>query len=49
MSELAARWEVRHDQHKLKVDELGSHVAEAMFCYVTNEDDSARAFRSLRK
>ena len=49
LTELAARWEVRHDQHKLKVDELGSHVAEAMFCYVTNEDDSARAFRSLRK
>lgn len=49
LSELAARWEVLHDQHKLKVDGLGSHVAEAMFSYVTNEDHSARAFRSLRK
>ena len=49
LSELAARWKVRHDQHKLMVDGLGSHVAEAMFSYVTNEDDAARAFRSLRK
>jgi hypothetical protein len=49
LSELAARWEVRHDQHKLKVDVLGSHVAEAMFSYVTNEHGAARAFRSLRK
>jgi hypothetical protein len=49
LGELAARWEVRHDQHKLKVDGLGSHVAEAMFSYAANEDESARAFRSLRK
>jgi hypothetical protein len=49
LSELAARWEVRHDQHKLKVDGLGSHVADAMFRYLTNEDESARSFRLLRK
>jgi hypothetical protein len=49
LGELAAWWEVQHDQHKLKVDGLGSHVAEAMFSYVTNEDESARAFRLLRK
>ncbi|SPM28262.1 RNA 2'-phosphotransferase [Mycobacterium terramassiliense] len=48
LGELAARWELRHDQHKLRVDGLGSHVAEAMFSYATNEDDSARDFRSLR-
>jgi hypothetical protein len=49
LAELAARWEIRHDQHKLQVDGLGSHVAEAMFGYVTNEDESAQAFRSLRE
>jgi hypothetical protein len=48
LAELAARWEARHDQHQVAVDGLGSHVAEAMFGYVTNEDESARAFRSVR-
>jgi hypothetical protein len=27
LAELAARWEVRHDQHKLKVDGLGETAA----------------------
>lgn len=45
LGELAARWELRHDQHQLRVDGLGSHVAEAMVGYVTSEDESARAFR----
>lgn len=49
LRELAARWEVRHDQHKLQVGGLGSHVAEAMLCYLRNEDESARAFRSVRE
>ena len=49
LAELAARWEVLHDHHKVHVDGLGSHVAEAMFSYVTNEDESAQAFRSLRE
>ncbi|KDO94252.1 RNA 2'-phosphotransferase [Mycobacterium avium] len=49
LGELAARWQVRHDQHQLRVDGLGSHVAEAMLCYITNEDQSARAFRSVRE
>ncbi|WP_297730842.1 hypothetical protein [Mycobacterium sp.] len=44
LAELAARWEVRHDHHKVQVDGLGSHVAEAMFRYVTNEEESAQAF-----
>jgi len=48
LAELAARWEIRHDQHQLRVDGLGSHVAEAVFGYVTNEGESARAFRSVR-
>lgn len=47
--ELAARWEARHDQHNLQVGGLGSHVAEAMLGYVTNEDESARALRSVRE
>lgn len=47
LGELAARWEVRHTQHKLQIGGLGSHVAEAMVSYVTNEDESARALRSV--
>jgi len=42
-----ARWEVRHSQHRLKVGGLGSHVADAMVGYVTTEDESTRAIRSL--
>ncbi|WP_244897541.1 RNA 2'-phosphotransferase [Mycobacterium alsense] len=49
LAELAARWELRHDHHQLLVGGLGSHVAEAMVGYVTNEDDSARALRSVRE
>ena len=48
LGELAARWELRHDQHRLRVDGLGSHVAEAMFGFVANEEESARALRSVR-
>jgi hypothetical protein len=35
LGELAARWEVWHNQHKLQLGGLGSHVAEAMVSYVT--------------
>lgn len=47
LGELAARWEARHGHHKLQVGNLGSHVAEALLRFVTNEDDAARAMRSL--
>ena len=47
LGQLAARWEARHGHHKLQVGNLGSHVAEAMLRFVTNEDDAARAMRSL--
>jgi hypothetical protein len=49
LGELAARWETRHSQHKLKVGGLGSHVADAMVGYVTTEDGSARTLRSVRE
>jgi hypothetical protein len=49
LGELAARWEVRHSQHKLQMGGLGSHVAEAMTSFVTNEDESAQALRSVRE
>jgi len=49
LGELAARWQARHDHHQLQVDGLGSHVADAMLGYITNEDESARALRSLRE
>jgi hypothetical protein len=45
--QLAARWEARHDHHKLQVGGLGSHVADAMTRYVLNEEESAQAVRSL--
>lgn len=47
LGELAARWEARHSQHKLKVGVLGSHVADAMVGYVTTEDESTRTIRSV--
>jgi hypothetical protein len=47
LGELAARWETRHSQHKLRVGGLGSHVADAMVSYVTTENESARALRSV--
>lgn len=49
LNELAARWQKRHDHHQLQVDGLGSHVAEAMLDYLVNEDESARAFRSVQE
>jgi hypothetical protein len=48
LGELVARWEVRHNHHKLQVGGLGSHVADAMVSYVTTDDGSARAVRSLQ-
>jgi hypothetical protein len=33
--------------HKLQAGGLGSHVADAMIRYVTTEDQSARAVRSV--
>jgi hypothetical protein len=47
LGELAARWAARHSHHKLQVGGLGSHVADAMVRYVTNEDESAQAVRSV--
>ena len=47
LGELAARWEARHNHHKLQVGGLGSHVADAMTRYVSNEDESAQAVQSL--
>jgi len=45
LGELAARWEMRHGQHKLQMGGLGSHVAEAMVSFVTNEDESVQVLR----
>ena len=47
LGELADRWEARHNHHKLQVGGLGSHVADAMTRYVSNEDESAQAVQSL--
>jgi hypothetical protein len=48
LGELADRWEVRHNHHKLQVGGLGSHVADAMVNYLMTEDESAQAVRSLQ-
>src|SRR3984957_4130728 len=47
LSQLAARWEARHNHHKLQVGGLGSHVADAMTRYASNEEESAQAVQSL--
>jgi hypothetical protein len=47
LGELAASWEARHSHHKLQVGNLGSHVTEAMLRFVTNEEEAARAMRSV--
>jgi hypothetical protein len=49
LGELATRWEARHGHHKLQVGKLGTHVADAMVRYLTNEDDSTHAIRSVGK
>ncbi|CQD09289.1 hypothetical protein BN1232_01688 [Mycobacterium lentiflavum] len=49
LGQLAARWEARHSQHRLQVGGLGTHVAEAMVRFSTNEDDSASMLRSVRE
>ncbi|MEE6134722.1 RNA 2'-phosphotransferase [Mycobacterium sp. 050128] len=49
LGQLAARWEARHSQHKLQVGGLGTHVAEAMVSFATNDDDSASLLRSVRE
>ncbi len=47
LGELAARWEARHAHHKLQVGRLGTHVADAMVRYVSNEHDSTQAVGSI--
>jgi hypothetical protein len=47
LAELAAHWEARHGHHKLQVGRLGTHVADAMVRYVSNEDESTQAVRSV--
>jgi hypothetical protein len=49
LGDLAERWEARHSHHKLQVGRLGAHVADAMVRYVSNEDDSTQAVRSVGK
>jgi hypothetical protein len=44
---LATHWEARHDHHKMQVGRLGTHVADAMVRYVTNQDESTQAVRSV--
>lgn len=48
LGQLAAGWVALHNQHKLRVGSLGFHVGEAMANFVTSEDGSARALRSVQ-
>jgi len=47
LGELAARWEIRHGQHKRAVAGLGHGLADAAVGYATNEDESASALKSV--
>ena len=47
LGELSARWEARHGHHKLQVGRLGTHVADAMVRYLSNEDESTQAVTSV--
>ncbi|WP_254902161.1 RNA 2'-phosphotransferase [Mycobacterium simiae] len=48
LSQLAARWEAQNSRHRLRVGQLGTHVAEAMVGYSKTEDESAGALRSVQ-
>ncbi len=48
LGELAARWGIWHNHHKLRIGGLGSHVADAMVSYLTTEDESAQAVGSVQ-
>jgi hypothetical protein len=47
LGELAARWEAQHGHHKGQVGRLGAQVADAMVRYLSSEDESTQAVRSI--
>ena len=48
LGDLAARWEVRHRQHRGRLGELGCGLADAKVGFLVNEDESVRAVRALQ-
>lgn len=49
VAETAARWDIRHGQHKAKVAGLSHHVDEAGMRYAGNDEESAQALESLTR
>ncbi|KAA8956414.1 RNA 2'-phosphotransferase [Mycobacterium sp.] len=47
LSEVMARWEIRHTQHKRRTGELAYHMATAGTAFTTNEEHSAQALSSI--
>jgi uncharacterized protein YukE len=47
LSEVMARWETRHTQHKRRVGGLGYHMATAGNAFTTNEEHSAQALSAI--
>jgi hypothetical protein len=49
LAETAARWDIRHSQHKAKVARLSQHVDEAGMRYAGTDEKSAHALESLTR
>jgi hypothetical protein len=47
LSEVTARWETRHTQHKRRTGELSYHMATVRTAFTTNEEHSARALSAI--
>jgi hypothetical protein len=47
LSEVMARWETRHTQHKRRTGELSYHMATAGTAFTAYEGDSAQALSAI--
>ena len=47
LSEVMARWETRHTQHKRRVGGLAYHMATAGTAFTANEEQSTQALSSI--
>jgi uncharacterized protein YukE len=47
LSEVMARWETRHTQHKRRTGELGYHMATAGTAFTANEEHSAQSLSAI--
>jgi hypothetical protein len=47
LSEVMARWETRHGQHKRRVGGLAYHMATTGTAFTANEEENAQALSSI--